>query len=118
MASALDRIANIVRAARLVAFVLTLTVVVGSAWAIRPSDLAGSGVASQARVAEPPTPYRHAPLITDATQARLNESLQKCLVPDGFRAYRDSDGYIQVVPVSPIPNWRGMGDTRMMRCTP
>lgn len=51
--------------------------------------------------------------------ARLNEGpLQKCLVPPGFRAYVDADGYIQIVPVSPDPNWRGGADTRGIRCTP
>jgi hypothetical protein len=106
---ALDRLADFWRAMRMGALVVLLTIVVGSAWAIRPPTVVGSAIASQARTTDNST--------TSAAYLAYIDSLP-CLVPEGFRAYRGPDGYIVIDPVSPIPNGRGMVDTRVMHCNP
>ena len=131
---ALDRLANTVRAARMVGIVFMLMVVVGSAWFLRPkvdnlgAALWSTSAATTSRFAQPDRPVcipKSCSVVyslrvpTTTSPARLNEGpLQKCLVPPGFRAYVDTDGYIQIVPVSPDPNRRGGPDTRGIRCTP
>jgi hypothetical protein len=112
----MDRLATIVRAARLITLVVALTVVVGSAWAMRPAEVV-AGKASQARAAvHELAPAKSRVLVVLPTYADMASafrvgSLPPCLLPKGFTVVM-WNGTPEIAPVSPIPNWRGWEDTR------